>query len=87
VKDGARWVLAAFAANTLTLAISLQLGLRTKIVPVRVGVTVKVTLPVWPVINWSRDLTGWIGSGAENVSLVRPSAGRDDPVHARDCVR
>ena len=37
VKDGARTAVAALAANTFTLTISLQLGLRTKMVPLCVG--------------------------------------------------
>jgi hypothetical protein len=50
VKDGARTAVAALAANTFTLTISWQLGLRTMSVPPRVGLTTKVVLPLLPVV-------------------------------------
>src|SRR5579884_2122345 len=51
VKDGARRAVAALAAYTFTLTISLQLGLRTRMVPLRAGSTMNVALPVLPVLR------------------------------------
>ena len=49
VKDGERTAVAALAAYTCTLTISLQLGLRTMIVPLCVGITMNVAFPFLPV--------------------------------------